>query len=224
MSGLHFNRFCLSAVLLALLAACGPTSGTPAPGQRVTLVADEDQSGRFTTLRASDEYVRVIHDRALKNDERRNAQCTERRVKTFELDRVVSPLKFFKDIRLPLEGEWSERVTVDSCGRMVEHRIHVIATLRGMLAVAPPGESLTDLRTQLDIARALTTHEQARDTAASCPQWRIENAMIAARPDAERRWRERWTIDACGAKHNYLIFFAPGDTEGTIFRIQPEAT
>ncbi|MGE0734978.1 MAG: hypothetical protein AB7G15_03440 [Alphaproteobacteria bacterium] len=215
-----------TAMLVMSVAACAPgndTSTAPGLPTRTAIVEDSDQAARFAALRASDEYVRVIHERALNNDRKRNAQCTDRRIQAINLDQVTRTAKFFQKIKFPLEGAWSERVTVDSCGQPVDHKIHVIATLRGMLAVAPPGESLTDLSTQLDIARALTTHEQARADSAQCPEWRINNATIAARPDRQRRWRERWTIDSCGNMHNYLIYLAPGDTDGTIFRIRPEA-
>jgi len=214
----------LSAAFVLALGACasGPETAT-APGTppRV-LVEAADQPGRFAALRASDDYIKVLHARALANDRRRSSQCADRRVQAINLVHVVRPAKFFQTFNLPLDGEWTERVTVEGCGQPADHKIYVVATLRGMLAVAPPGESLTDLRTQVDIARALTTHEEARANAAKCPEWRIHNATIAAPPDRQRRWRERWTVDSCGTMHNYLIYLAPGDADGTIFRIQPE--
>ena len=86
-----------------------------------------------------------------------------------------------------------------------------------------PGESIADSRLQQDVLSTVWTLDAVWDNA--CTQRSVvDTAVIVSgqRPGADP-WTERWTVERCGKRVDYIIEFTPSPKGGTDFRVKAGA-
>ena len=140
-------------------------------------------------------------------------------------------------------SRWTERWTVDRCGRTVPYLVKFARSPEGDLDVtmqveAPaagigtaPGASLADPVLQRDAMGFLSQRDfLAAGAEAVCHERKVVNtevlrplegaALREGRP-ISGQWTERWTLDRCGKPIRYMVRFTTTE-KGTTFTVEQE--
>lgn len=198
-----------AALFLALLA--------PALAQQ----PDREQVDQFLRFLRTTTYSELLAQKALDTDVQMPPECSERELVGRELFAVTRQPRFIETREVPIEGAWAERVTIERCGRRVEHNIYFFASrVRGLHAVAGfPGRTLTEPQLQFEVARDLLG--VGRRLAPQCETFDVVETRIVERPDGPTRpWTERWSLYMCGRVHEQTVRFIPDNEGRTGFRLQ----
>ena len=82
-----------------------------------------------------------------------------------------------------------------------------------------PGETLTSWRLKREVSDRVLA--QASSAAPQCKQQKITNTEIVEVHADGKPAAERWTLDQCGRRRHYLVYFPPTG-RGAGFSVQPE--
>lgn len=192
---------------LFLIVIAGPVWHQAASAQQT----QQSDIQRFVRFLGSKTYSELLGNKALDVDEKLPPRCKSRKLVRRKLFAVSQRPQFIRSREVPIAGRWAERVTVQRCGRLIEHNIFVEASrVRGLVAIAGfPGRSLTGLDLQGQAGRQVL--RAARQRHRSCRRLEIVNMQVASRPATRgARWREIWTVYACGRRDRQGLTFTPG--------------
>ena len=161
--------------------------------------------------------------------------CWSRKVATMEQARP------FEAGTQGSSGSWSERWTVDRCGRMVPYLVNFTRAADGHLGVTilrdegsagatVPGGTRADPLLQRDTFLLLVQRDFSELEGGPCRSRRVKDTEVVSpvegaqveegRPVAGQ-WAERWTLERCGAVVRYLIHYVTTRT-GTSFAVELE--
>lgn len=152
------------------------------------------------------------------------------------------------EVTLPFErgsqgaaGYWTERWTVDRCGRLMPYVVSFVRAADGHLGVSIlredgferaviPGNSIADRVLQRDALLLLVQKDLSELEGGPCRTRRITNtevlspldgALVADGRPVAGQWAERWTLDRCGASVSYIVRFVT-TRAGTTFSTERE--
>lgn len=152
------------------------------------------------------------------------------------------------EVTLPFEsgsqgsaGYWTERWTVDRCGRLIPYLVSFVRATDGHLGVGIlrlegteraviPGSTIADRILQRDTFLLLAQKDLSALEGGACRTRKVTNTEIVSPLDGGQvdggkpvagQWTERWTIDRCGASIHYLVRFITTRT-GTTFNTERE--
>jgi uncharacterized protein YceK len=138
-------------------------------------------------------------------------------------------------------GQWSERWTVDRCGRSVPYLVNFMRAPDGHLGVnimreegaeraVMPGSTIADRILQRDTFLLLVQKDLSELEGGVCRARKVtdtelllpvEGAKVEDGRPVAGHWTERWTLDRCGAPVRYIIRFVTTRT-GTTFTTERE--
>jgi hypothetical protein len=138
-------------------------------------------------------------------------------------------------------GQWSERWTVDRCGRLVPYLVHYMRAPDGHVGVnimrmegsdraVMPGSTITDRVLQRDTFLLLVQKDLSATEGGSCRTRKVTDTEVLVPLDGGQvadgrpvagQWTERWTLDRCGAPVRYIVHFVTTRT-GTTFTTELE--
>jgi len=138
-------------------------------------------------------------------------------------------------------GRWTERWTVDRCGREVPYLVNYMRAPDGHLGVnilrmdgldraVLPGDTLADRVLQRDTFLLIAQKDLSALEGGPCRTRQVTNTEVVlplqeARVEGGRpvagHWTERWTLDRCGTPVRYIIDFVT-NPNGTTFTTQLE--
>jgi hypothetical protein len=138
-------------------------------------------------------------------------------------------------------GQWTERWTVDRCGREVPYLVNYMRAPDGHLGVnilrmdgldraMLPGGTLADRVLQRDTFLLIAQKDLSALEGGPCRTRQVTNTEVllpleGARVEDGRpvagHWTERWTLDRCGTPVRYIVDFVT-TPNGTTFTTQPE--
>jgi hypothetical protein len=192
--------------LLALAGLAFATAGPPAAAQSRDALARH-----FKAYLASLPYSSFLAEKVLAYDAAMPPRCRNRKLtgdrRLFSITELPA---FVKTRKVPVAGQWAERVQVERCGRKVWHNVYLRATKkRGLHAVVGfPGHSLTGVNLQLRAGRAFL--KQARKVAPKCKRYDVIATRVSRRPKKRGdAWSEVWTAWVCGRTVTRPIRFTP---------------
>ncbi len=198
-------------LLVGMIAALS----TPATAQ-----SDRATVERFLKYLASQTYSTFLGHKALTVDEAMPPKCKTRELTGRKLVAIIGKPAFHGKRKVPITGQWLERITIKRCGRTVEHNILMTASkVRGLLAVAGfPGRTRTSLDLQLRVGNVISVKTKRRYP--KCRRIEIVNTRVTQRPTSRTDpWIESWTVWRCGRRMSYRIRFLPGKDGKTKFRL-----
>lgn len=198
-------------MLAAAAAVAGPVSATAQ--------VSREQADKFIKFLGSETYSTLVAQRALANDEALPPKCKTRRIADRKIVAIPETPQFIATREVPVRGKWVERITIERCGRRIDHNIFVSASrVRGLHAAAGfPGNSLTDIQLQLLAGRAVLRRAIAR-TPRRCKRIEIVSTRVLNKPAARGQpWAESWTIWACGKRLTQRVAFQPKPDGGVGF-------
>lgn len=138
-------------------------------------------------------------------------------------------------------GQWTERWTVDRCGRQVPYLVNYmrapdghlgvnILRLEGLDGAVIPGDTLADRALQRDTFLLIAQKDLSALEGGPCRTRKVTNTEVVLPLDGAQveegrpvagHWTERWTLDRCGAPVRYIINFVT-TRGGTTFTTQIE--
>jgi hypothetical protein len=152
------------------------------------------------------------------------------------------------EVTLPFEsgsqgaaGYWTERWTVDRCGRLIPYMVSFVRATDGHLGVGIlrlegieraviPGSTIADPTLQRDTFMLLAQKDLSELEGGPCRTRKVTNTevvspLVDGQIDGGKpvggQWAERWTLDRCGASIHYIIRFVTTRT-GTTFITERE--
>ena len=152
------------------------------------------------------------------------------------------------EVTLPFEsgsqgsaGYWTERWTVDRCGRQIPYLVSFVRATDGHLGVGilrlegseqsvMPGSTIADRTLQRDTFLLLAQKDISAFEGGPCRMRKVTNTEVVSPLDGGQtdggkpvagQWVERWTIDRCGASIPYIVRFVTTRT-GTTFSTERE--
>lgn len=163
------------------------------------------------------------------------ASCRSRKVATAEVTRPLQPGS------QGAAGRWTERWTVDRCGRITPYLVEYMRAPDGHLGIdivreagleraAMPGDTLADLVLQRDTFLLLAQKDLSESEGAACRSRRVTQTEVVRPVDGAKvedgrpvagQWEERWTLDRCGTPVRYTVHFVTNPT-GTVFTAERE--
>jgi hypothetical protein len=115
-----------------------------------------------------------------------------------------------------------ERVAMNSTGRASGRSLRAtLIAVAGLTAAcsAVPGETLAPRSVQRDVTERILA--MAAQGNPQCRQRKISNTEVAdLHPDGKVA-TERWTVDACGRRSNYIVSYSARE-RGTTFVVREE--
>ena len=213
------NQAALALLVTLSLSACAPAS-TP--------------SGSSLPARE-----RTVTDQVLAFDSTKDVggdpRCGSRKIASTE---VTIP---FAQGSQGASGQWTERWTVDRCGREVPYLVNYMRAPDGHLGVnilrmdgldraVLPGDTLVDRVLQRDTFLLIAQKDLSALEGGPCRTRQVTNTEVVlplqeARVEGGRpvagHWTERWTLDRCGTPVRYIIDFVT-NPNGTTFTTQLE--
>jgi hypothetical protein len=212
------QRFASLAILASLaLAGCATTSGDAVPLARERTVADQ--------VLAFDASREAGGD----------TSCHSRKIVSTEVTLPFAPGS------QGAAGHWTERWTVDRCGRPMPYLVSFVRATDGHLGVGImrldgderatfPGSTIGDRILQRDAFLLIAQKDLSELEGGPCRTRRVTNTELVSplegreveggRPVAGE-WAERWTLDRCGTAIHYIIHFAT-NRSGTRFFAERE--
>lgn len=188
---------------------------------------------------ASTARERTVADQILAFDSSKEAggdpDCVSRKVVNTEVTRPFEP-----GSREPA-GQWTERWTVDRCGRLMPYLVDFLRAPDGHLGIniqreagmdraIIPGSTLGDRLLQRDTFLLLVQKDVSELEGGPCRTRKVMDTEVvlplggaqveAGRPVAGE-WAERWTLDRCGVPVRYIVRFSTTRT-GTTFTAELE--
>lgn len=121
-------------------------------------------------------------------------------------------------------GAWKIAYQVVACSRVVVRNLLYTATKEGAVAITAmaPGTSLADVRLQSDTQTSLMGSILASNKEyKTCKDPFVidtEVMNVPITPDAA--WKERWTVNVCGAREQREVDFVP-NAKGVLLSINP---
>ena len=182
---------------------------------------------------------RTVTDQVLAFDSSKEAGgdpgCGSRKVVNTEVTRPFEPGS------QGAAGYWSERWTVDRCGRSIPYLVNFMRAPDGHLGVnilreegvdraVIPGSSIADRVLQRDTFLLLVQKDLSELEGGPCRTRKVTDTEVLFPVDGAQvedgrpvagHWSERWTIDRCGAPVRYIIRFVTTRT-GTTFTTERE--
>jgi hypothetical protein len=182
---------------------------------------------------------RTVIDQVLAFDSSKEAggdpSCGSRKVASAEVTRPFEPGS------QGAAGQWSERWTVDRCGRRIPYLVNFMRAPDGHLGVnilredgleqaVIPGSTIADRMLQRDAFLLLVQKDLSELEGGPCRTRHVTDTEVLFPVDGAQvedgrpvagHWAERWTIDRCGAPVRYIIRFVTTRT-GTTFTTERE--
>jgi len=124
-------------------------------------------------------------------------------------------------------GHWTERWTVDRCGRPMPYLVSFVRAADGHLGVGIlrlegndratfPGNTIADRTLQRDAFLLIAQKDLSELEGGPCRTRRVTNTELVSPLEGRQieegravagEWAERWTLDRCGASIQYVINF-----------------
>lgn len=182
---------------------------------------------------------RTVTDQVLAFDSSKEAggdpSCGRRKVASTEVTRP------FESGSQGAAGHWSERWTVDRCGRSIPYLVNFMRAPDGHLGVnilredgleqaVIPGSTIADRVLQRDAFLLLVQKDLSELEGGPCRTRKVTDTEVLFPVDGAQveegrpvagHWAERWTIDRCGAPVRYIVRFVTTRT-GTTFTTERE--
>ena len=221
--------------------AAAPTAAAPAPAATPVAPAPQgNQQGRLPEMDklmayvSTQEYFKSMATVALGGEHDITPECKEPKA----LGRAgitVLKLPSFKDGgATPISGLWKDEIAVDRCGPKVVHNVLVEGTPDGVrVNLLMPGQTGAPWDWQIDILKAVAAQAM---TASGCKD--ANKVMIYdTKSDklieqmsfddqgrlASGKWREIWTMRACGQMQAVAVTFAADGKGRATWETQAEA-
>jgi hypothetical protein len=213
------RRFASLVVLVPLLlTGCATPSGDAVPLARERTVADQ--------VLAFDASKETGGD----------TSCHSRKIASTEVTLPFAPGS------QGAAGHWTERWTVDRCGRPMPYLVSFVRAADGHLGVGImrldgderatfPGNTIGDRILQRDAFLLIAQKDLSELEGGPCRTRRVTNTELVSplegrqiedgRPVAGQ-WAERWTVDRCGTPIHYIIHFVT-TRSGTRFFTERES-
>lgn len=199
-------RACILASFSAALLAVLLAASTPAAAQSRDALARQ-----FKAYLASLPYSSFLAEKVLAYDAAMPPRCaTAKLTGDRRLFSVTGLPAFVSTRKVPVAGQWAERVEVERCGRKVWHNVYLRASKkRGLHAIVGfPGRSLTGVNLQLRAGAAFL--REARKAVPGCKRFDVIATRISSRPKRRgESWSEMWTAWVCGRTVTRPIRFTP---------------
>jgi len=198
------RRFASLAFLAPLLlTGCASTSGNVVPLARERTVADQ--------VLAFDASREAGGD----------TSCHSRKIASTEVTLPFAPGS------QGAAGHWTERWTVDRCGRPTPYLVSFVRAADGHLGVGImrldgdarftfPGSTIADRILQRDAFMLIAQKDLSELEGGPCRTRRVTNTELVSPLEGRQveagravagEWAERWTLDRCGTPIPYIIHF-----------------
>ena len=216
---LHKKSAVLRGIAIAV-AVVGVAASARAEAPAAAPAADPRVADFLRSKEMREAIAKGVHQQVTSQP----VECKDIKIAGDSRFRLLSPIEFTGEGKIPSKGQWIETMTVNSCGverkhniqsAVVDGKVQMIGRLNGT-SVA----SLTLQRDAVTIAEtAAVQHagEGCSKTAVIDTDFKgFEGGEIAGAKDGPkaRLWREDWTVWACGKQVLLPMIFTP-DAEGT---------
>jgi hypothetical protein len=184
-------------------------------GQGLAVRAEADEGGSLRAFMGSSYYAGLIHNAlaALPPDVFR--QCPTL-VSNGSKVTILRPVAFYPN-GFPGAGLWRQSFPVSGCGNDTTVNFFFLAEAGQKISViiGMPGGTMASLPLQ-SAGRKFTTIAAQR-AQPGCRDFDVINTRFERleppKPgDADRAWRESWTLSGCGRRYTVPIEFAPNKT------------
>ena len=129
---------------------------------------------------------------------------------------------FDSGARAPKNAEWQETWEVTVCGQPGVRSVGFRARPGQGIVPLPmfPGESLANLRLQLDAGQLALTNFASAALRCNSRMQIIGSAVTNSTDQARGSWTERWTVAGCDRTADIDVRFSPGPTGQTTYEFR----
>ena len=201
---------------LAVLTLAPPAAAQP-PG-----FSDEATFRRFLEYRNTPNYMRMLLNTALKDEQTILPRCEDLENRGRRLVAVIEPVIFAEGAGQPSSGLWLERVILGRCGAEAYRNIifYVSPGDPVKTSTALPGLTLADLDLQYDTGVAIMA--VYRHAYPKCRDLTIVDTRVVTKPPATGgTWVESWSFYVCDDVVQHEIRFIPNAQGRVTYSFKP---
>jgi hypothetical protein len=188
------------------------------PGAALAQGAGLDQAKRYEEFILSKPYLGFVEARLNEMEPPPlKAECPALKLLGRETSWVIDQPKFAPGAVMPQSGRWTDRLSVDRCGKPATRNIAISVREKEKLQAAAmiPGRTATSPLLQRDATVAAVA--AARIKAGCRDAMHVVDSSIDGRYKPGAPWTEDWTFVGCNVTAVVAIVFTPDVRGGSTF-------